>query len=344
MHKLRNKYILDVILVFILIYSLKAKNFHIRYEKFFCIKKFIFSKFILISYFFRKKYLKFKFYSLTNQIYWTKQQQSLIKIKPSTLMTLLYYLYVFTISLDLVEIYFSIFLFLITTLVKLIKITDYWINNKILTKNFPIFHSIIKYTLFILLTINIIVLIIIGQKLVIIIATYLKKFFVNMDFKNKLKDLKLSWDYKWVKNNGKKPQKPEEIFSFLDFKNKKKKQKKAYDLKLRIFEAQQKQKNIYSTTLQQESFSNKRNWKRNINIENNPKFTISDQLNNIKSEFRAYDNQEKKFKKIVVDINKKKESFFPDESKSLFNEYISVVKILKKNLKSVEKTLSKNKS
>ena len=342
MHKLCNKYILNVIFVFILIYSLKAKDLNIRYEKFFFIKKFIFSKFLLISFLFSNKNLKYKFCSLTNQIYWIKQ--SMIKIKPSTFLTWLYYLYVFTISLDLVEIYFSIFLFLTTTLLKLIKITDYWIKYKILKENFPILHSITKYTLFVLLIINIIILIIIGQKLVIIIATYLKKFFINMDFKNKFKDLKLSWDYKWVKNNGKNPQNPEGIFSFLDFKNKKKKQKKAYDLKLRIFEAQQKQKNIYSTTLQQESFSNKRNWKKSINIENNPKFTISDQLNNIKSEFRAYDNQEKKFKKIVVDINKDKEKFFPDESKSLFNQYISVVKILKKNLKSVEKTLSKNKS
>jgi hypothetical protein len=65
---------------------------------------------------------------------------------------------------------------------------------------------------------------------------------------------------------------------------------------------------------------------------------------NVKSEFKAYDKQENKFKKIVVDINKEKENFFPNESRFLFNEYVSVIKILKKNLKSVEKVLSKKKS
>jgi hypothetical protein len=74
-----------------------------------------------------------------------------------------------------------------------------------------------------------------------------------------------------------------------------------------------------------------------------PKFTVKEQLNNVKSEFKAYDNQERKFKKIVIDINKKKENFFSDESRFLFKEYISVIKLLKKNLKSVEKKLLKEK-
>ena len=257
----------------------------------------------------------------------------------------MYYIYVFTISQDVVEIYLSSFLFLTGILIKLIKITNNWVNNNELKEEFPVFHSIVKYTLFVLMIINSLILIIIGQKLLIIITTYLKKLFLNMDIKNKLKDLKLSFDYKWIKNKGNKPKNPEGSFIF-DLKNKRKNKKRASFLKEKILEAQNKNlnKDFSNTAFKQESFSKKRNWKKSINIEDNPKFTISEQLNNVKSEFKAYDNQENKFKKIVVDINKEKEKFFPNESRFLFKEYVSVIKILKKNLKSVEKVLSKSKT
>ena len=94
------------------------------------------------------------------------------------------------------------------------------------------------------------------------------------------------------------------------------------------------------TTLKQESFSEKRNWKESINIEDKPKFTIHEQLNNVKYAYKAYNNQENKFKKIVIDINKEKEEFFPNESKYLFKEYVSVIKILKKNLNPRENIIS----
>jgi hypothetical protein len=176
------------------------------------------------------------------------------------------------------------------------------------------------------------------------VITYLKKLFLNLDIKNKLKDFKLSLDYKWFKNNGNKPNKPKETI-FFDLNNKKENKKRASSLKEKIFDAQKRNldKGSPSTTFKQESFSEKRNITKSINIGNKPEFSISEQIKNVESEFKAYDNQEKKFKKIVVDINKEKEKFFPDESQSLFNEYVSVIKILKKNLKSVEKTLSKNK-
>ncbi|GAB3822967.1 hypothetical protein GCM10028820_34450 [Tessaracoccus terricola] len=61
---------------------------------------------------------------------------------------------------------------------------------------FPMYHNIVKYMLFGLLILNLLVLIIIGQKLLILIITYFKGFFLNMNIVNKLKDLKLSLDYK----------------------------------------------------------------------------------------------------------------------------------------------------
>jgi hypothetical protein len=178
----------------------------------------------------------------------------------------------------------------------------------------------------------------------VLAITYLKKLFLNLDIKNKLKDFKLSLDYKWFKNKGNKPNKPKETFIF-DINNKKENKKRASSLREKIFDAQNinLNKGYPSTTFKQESFSERRNITKSINIGDKPKFTISEQIKNVEYEFKAYDNQEKKFKKIVVDINKEKEKFFPNESQSLFNEYVSVIKILKKNLKSVEKTLLKNK-
>ena len=260
--------------------------------------------------------------------------------------SIVYSTYISIINQNPFEIYLSGFLFLIGVLIKLIQITEIWVKNNQFKQEFPMFHSIIKYILWGLLSINLIILVIIGQKLLIMAITYLKKFFLNMNIMNKLRDLKLSLYYKKVKNN--EPRKPEVKF-FSDLKNKKKNKKKASSLKEKIFNLQKKnleegaQHTISSrdTTFNQTSFSERRGWNQTINLGNNPKFTRNDQLNNVRSEFQAYDNQEKKFKKIVVDINKEKENFFPDESTSLFKDYITVIKILKKNLKSVEKNIKK---
>jgi len=256
--------------------------------------------------------------------------------------SIIYSTYISIINQNPFEIYLSGFLFLIGVLIKLIQITEIWVKNNQLKQEFPMFHSIIKYILWGLLSINLLILVIIGQKLLIMAITYLKKFFLN-----KLRDLKLSLDYQKVKNN--EPRKPEVKF-FSDLKNKKKNKKKASSLKEKIFNLQKKnlkekgaEHTISSrdTTFNQTSFSERRGWNQTINLGDNPKFTRNDQLNNVRSEFQAYDNQEKKFKKIVVDINKEKENFFPEESTSLFKDYITVIKILKKNLKSVEKNIKK---
>lgn len=260
------------------------------------------------------------------------------------ILALVYCTYIFLINQDVLYRYLFSFLFLTGVLIKLIKITKNWVENRQLKQEFPISHNIIKYILFGLLILNLLVLIIIGQKLLIFIITYLKEFFFNTNVLNKLRDLKLSLDYKWAKNKDKRPKKPEG-YSFFDFKNKKKNKKRASYLKEKILNSQNKNlnKDYPNTTLKKESLSKRRNWKESIYIEDNPKFTIKEQLNNVKYEYKAYNDQENKFKKIVIDISKEKEEFFPGESKSLFKEYVGVIKILKKNLQHVEKTLSKDK-
>ena len=260
------------------------------------------------------------------------------------ILALVYCAYTFLINQDILYKYLFSFLFLTGVLIKLIKITRNWVKNRQLKQEFPISHNIIKYILFGLLILNLLILIIIGQKLLIFIITYLREFFLNTNILNKLRDLKLSLDYKWVKNKDKRPQKPEG-YSFFDFKNKKKNKKRASYLKEKILDSQNKNlnKDYPNTTFKKESLSKRRNWKESIYIGDNPEFTINEQLNNVKHEYKAYDNQEKKFKKIVIDISKEKEEFFPGESKSLFKEYVGVIKILKKNLQHVEKTLSKDK-
>jgi hypothetical protein len=91
------------------------------------------------------------------------------------------------------------------------------------------------------------------------------------------------------------------------------------------------------------SIKDTRNWTNTIEIPKRSDFTVESQIQNINYEYEAYNNQEKKFKKIVIDIDKNKENFFPKESKSLFKEYVEVVKILKINLKDIKKDLKKRK-
>jgi hypothetical protein len=98
----------------------------IKYSNFIFFVKFVFNFLKIIPYFFifkNSKYLKYKIDNLINQnpnIY-----RSIVKIGPSTILTLIYYIYVFTISQDIVEIYLSSFLFLTGVFIKLIKITNY---------------------------------------------------------------------------------------------------------------------------------------------------------------------------------------------------------------------------
>ena len=196
----------------------------IKYNNFIFSIKFVFKLLKIISYLFtynKSKYLGSKVYNFLIKIYLKPNvHRGIYLIAPPVNLALVYHIYVLTISQDVsAEAYLESFFFLTGVFINLIKITNNWVNNNQLKEEFPIFHSIIKYTLYVLLIINSIILIIIGQKLLTMIITFFKNLFLNMDIKNKLKDLKLSLDYKRFKNKGNKPINGSFIF---DLKNKKK--------------------------------------------------------------------------------------------------------------------------
>lgn len=227
------------------------------------------------------------------------------------------------------------YIFILTGIfIILIIITQNWIDN-INKREYYLFNYIVKYIFIILLFFIALILIVVSFKFILSFITLLKSNIIN-----KLNDLKLSLDYKLSKLNN-KPKKPE--FNFYSYyKERKKSKKKALALKEKLLQIKHNQYTINSSNPSSlDNLRTKRNWKGKITIENTPNFSSSDQLKNIKYEFEAYNNQEKKFKKIVVDINKERENFYANESESLFNSYVDVVKTLKRNLKEIEKNLKK---
>jgi hypothetical protein len=199
----------------------------------------------------------------------------------------------------------------------------------------PLIAYIIKYLLIGFLLLNIIIIFIIVNKLFILIKGNLI---------NKLKELRFNLDYEMRKGN-KSPKNPNHDF-FNIFSSKRRKEKRKADLlKTKVLEVQKNKSTgiiqDFSTNSENISLNKTRNWTKTIEIPKVSEFTIESQIQKVDEEFKAYSNQEKKFKKIVVDINKNKENFYPNESRSLFNDYINVVKFLKKNLKNIKKELKK---
>lgn len=238
---------------------------------------------------------------------------------------------IYLIYLNLSILFFSIG-FMISLVRLIVKLKTFFE----LKLNYPLSFNIIKYLLLGLLLLNIIIIIVLGLKILIL-------FKVNL--MNKLKDWKLNIDYELRKGN--KWPKKSESFKIFSLKKKKEKRKAAetvINLKERIFEIQKNKDTInpdFKLKSANISLSKNRNWTGIIEIPKGSDFTIESQIKNIEYEYQAYFNQEKKFKKIVIDINDNKENFYPKESKSLFNEYVKVIKLLKSNLKDVKKELKK---
>lgn len=249
---------------------------------------------------------------------------------------LFFFLFLFLYDINIIYYYLAFLFFSVGVLIKLVRFSVKWINLKKFLD--PNIYLVIKYLLFGLIFINLIIVIVLLQKIFFLIKVY------AFNILNTLKDLKLNIDYKLRKGN-KSPKKPEFSVNFFS-DSKKKKKKEAFSLKERVLEVQ-KNKTIvdYSNTTTTRKFSIKetRNWTNRIEMPKRSEFTVESQIQNINYEYEAYNNQEKKFKKIVIDIDNNKENFFPKESKSLFKEYVEVVKILKKNLKDIKKDLKNRK-
>lgn len=228
-------------------------------------------------------------------------------------------------------------LFFFCTLILLIKVYRKLLEHIELKHDFPLLYYIIKCFLLGLIILNLGFLVITGQKAWNLLQIYLRN---NLILKinsllDKLKDLKLNYEYQRFKG----PKKPNynSIFSFSD---RKKKKNEVEILKKKILKIQStfKDRNLKS----KETFCNKRNWKETIEITNVPNFSPSHQLINVEKEIKDYAIKYKKFKSIVINIEKGKEKFFPYESKELFNDYINLIKLLKDNLKDIKKNLKKN--
>lgn len=265
------------------------------------------------------------------------------RIKSYILFSLTFFVYaatvqdkaIFFLSENILFLEFYYFFILTGIFITLIIITQKWIEN-IHKREYSLFNYIVKYVLITLLFFTILAHVLILIVLVISVLKFiLSCITLKYNLINKLNDLKLSLDYRLSKLNNNKPKKPE--FNFYSYyKERKKSKNKALALKEKLLQIKDHQPIINSPSL-----AEKRNWKGKIIIEKTSTYSSSDQLKNLKYEFEAYNNQEKKFKKIVVDINKGRENFYANESKDLFNSYVGVVKILKRNLKEIEKNLKK---
>nr|YP_010259465.1 LAGLIDADG endonuclease [Stachybotrys echinatus]UIX25761.1 LAGLIDADG endonuclease [Stachybotrys echinatus] len=281
------------------------------------------------------------------------------KINPSIFFLLSLILYSSFLDCNYLIYLINILLLNFCTLIFLIFITRYYIFNNLdysyqgYNKNFGYFF--IKYMLFGLILLNIclffIVLNKLMNKLIDIIINYILNHILNIsninikDYLNLKKKLGGGND-----NNNKPPKGFKDLFNF--FENKKKKthkdiSKKASEMKDKVINVQNEKllntNNLNNITTEKKEFYGNRKWEETISIQERPQLSIPQQLEKIKYEYKAYDNQEKKFQKTINNINNNKENFYPKESTSLFKDYIEVIKGLKINLKSMETNLKKRK-
>lgn len=185
----------------------------------------------------------------------------------------------------------------------------------------PYFYFFIKLTLFVLMLLNI----------YLIISNFITLIFYFFDIiENRWSNIEgLNYSNK-TKN-------------FLSRKKKIHKdiKEKALEMKKKVLYSQNKGSSVKNFNDKTSNPLFKRKWDKKIVIEERPQLTISQQVDRIKSEYKAYDIQEKKFKNTINNIKKNKENFYPNESTNLFKDYIEIIKDLKTNLKSMKKNLKK---
>jgi len=277
------------------------------------------------------------------------------RINPLIFLILGYNIYMFLRDIDPIFIYLSFFIFLIGIFIQLIVILKNWIENTAIKAEFHLVHFLVKYFLIFLLIVNAYILIIVGEKLWFLIINYIKKFFFKSHIFTKLKDMKLSLEYK-LRKSPKNPKNPNSKDLLLINKKKDEKSKKlelkkrAEDLKNKVLNNQRNSvfnecrynSEDVKTNIKELSFSKNRNWDGRLAIDKTPEFSKTDQINFINEELYEYEKKIEKFKKIVINIDKGKENFYPNESRSLLNNYIDVIENrLLPDLKSQKTSLNK---
>jgi cytochrome c oxidase subunit 1 len=242
-------------------------------------------------------------------------------------------------------------LFSILICIILIKINIYyWKHSKILLSN-KTTRIFFRYFLLGLLLLNLLIVAYISIELVINILKLIFNFWVAkiMSIKD-LKDKFQAWNLKkdFIKKWNKSPKDPKDSnVNFMD-NSRKKKENKEEDVSNKAFEAQvlknkilkaqnnKKYSELKTEETQKDKNSFKKNWNYSIVIEEKPVLSREKLLDTIKYEYGCYDVQTQKFQDIINNIEKNKENFFPQESKQLFEDYLKVIDILKKNLKNME--------
>nr|QWS06167.1 hypothetical protein [Clonostachys rogersoniana] len=233
-------------------------------------------------------------------------------------------------------------------------------------------YILIKLLLLMLIAINFIIIIFVNIQILSLVILSIFKYYnivLDNDFfkfsfflgKNKF-NINLKGVFGFGDNNPKNPKNPDINF-FSDSNSNKRNQrkninkdisKKALEMKEKLLKVQKASventqslrlkaslNNICTQTKQQNM---KREWNSSIIIEERQELTYLNQLDRIQEEYKAYDNQDRKFRSIINNIKKEREQFYPNEAQSLFKEYLDILKVLKKNLKSMESEMKKKSS
>lgn len=245
------------------------------------------------------------------------------KINPLIFFSLGYCIYIFLGDRDLILIYLSNILSLIGVCLQLIILLKNLTQNTSIKTKFPLVYILIKYFLLGLLIINLLILIIVGQKVWFLTLNFIKNLFFNSHIITKFKEIKLSLEYK-LRKTPKNPKDPKnKLFFFQKKKDEKSKnlelKKRAEDLKNKVL------KNQTSSLVHKELSFKNRKWEGTIAIDKTHEFSITDQIKHINEELEEYKSKIERFKEVVINIDKGKENFYPNESRSLFNNYIDII-------------------
>jgi hypothetical protein len=249
-------------------------------------------------------------------------------------------IYIYSEDKNIIYMYISCFLFSISLFIKLVFLLKNLINMKFFALSYPVTYYLIKYALFSLLFINMLILIQLNEKLWVLIITYIKNYILKIKIFDKLSNMKISWDY----DSGKIPKNPKnpKKFSFLSFYKKTKRKKEAWSLKRKLLKIQGKKGRRGEIERIEVTTWTHRKPKMDIEIHNKSNPTIFDQLERVKKVHQGTGNQIKAFNNIIKNVDENKENFYPNESTSLFKDYVILLKELKNNLKHMEENLKKS--
>jgi cytochrome c oxidase subunit 1 len=261
------------------------------------------------------------------------------------------YFYMNLLVYSLTQLLISFFIFLI--LIKSFKFciqNSKWLNNS---------HSLnlLRYLLVSLLLVNFFIFMYLSIKIVLIIFNILiKDHILNISIKD-LKEKWKSFNFKKdiLKRGNKPPKTPQDPnLTFTESTKKKEKRKEEFktisELKNRILEVQMEKDRILEAHKEkgreeQNPVKFNRNWDKTISSNKNPEITNTSLMKKtLEYELNKYENQKKKFSATIERIEKNEENVYPQESKSMFKDYVVLVDVLIKEMTAQKDALEKDES